>query len=440
MLSSRSLLASACRVGPIEVSGTINKVVGLVVESSGPPAAVGDLCVIHGGRGDVMTEVVGLRDEKVLSMALGNMDGIKTGEKIELVGERAGIPVGFGLMGRVLNGKCEPIDQKGPIDGANDTYPLRRKGLEPLKRGPITEPIATGVRSIDALATIGKGQRMGIFSGSGVGKSILLGMIARNTSADVNVVALVGERGREVREFLERDLGEEGLKRSVVFVSTSDTPAPLKIRAAFAATSVAEFFRDIGLDVMLMMDSVTRLAMAQREIGLSAGEPPSTRGYPPSVFGMLPKLFERAGKREGKGSITGLYTVLVEGDDLDEPVSDHCRSILDGHIVLSRGLANRGHYPAVDILKSRSRVATSVISEDHLAAASAFRRVLAVHHDNEDLINIGAYKKGSNALIDYAISKMSDFNQFLRQEPDEKSDFASTVESLRFLVAESPDE
>ena len=439
MLSSRLLLENACRIGPIEVSGVVNKVVGLVVESSGPPAAVGDLCVVRGRRANVMTEVVGLREEKVLSMALEDMHGIKTGSKIELFGERAGVPVGFGLLGRVLNGKCEPIDRKGPIEGAEDVYPLRRQGLEPLKRGHISEPIATGIKSIDSLATVGKGQRMGIFSGSGVGKSILLGMIARNTTADVNVIALVGERGREVREFLERDLGEEGLKRTVAFVSTSDTPAPLKMRAAFAATSAAEFFRDLGLDVMLMMDSVTRLAMAQREIGLSAGEPPSTRGYPPSVFGMLPLLFERAGKREGKGSITGLYTVLVEGDDLDEPVSDHCRSVLDGHIVLSRKLANRGHYPAVDVLLSRSRVAGNVTAEDHVVAASAFRRVVAIHRDNEDLINIGAYKEGSNTLIDYAISKMGDFGQFLRQEADEKAEFSATVESLRFLVADAPD-
>ena len=440
MLNSRLLLEKAYRVGSLDVSGLVDKVAGLVVESSGPPAAVGDLCVVRGARGDVMTEVVGLREKKVLSMALEDMHGVKTGAKIELLGESAGVPVGFGLMGRVLNGKCEPIDDKGPIDGAGDVFPLRRQGLEPLKRGEINEPIATGIRSIDSLVTIGKGQRMGIFSGSGVGKSLLLGMIARNTSADVNVLALVGERGREVREFLERDLGEEGLKRTVAYVSTSDTPAPLKMRAAFAATSVAEFFRDLGLDVMLMMDSVTRLAMAQREIGLSAGEPPSTRGYPPSVFGMLPMLFERAGKREGKGSITGLYTVLVEGDDLDEPVSDHCRSILDGHIVLSRKLANRGHYPAVDVLLSCSRVAKTVTAEDHAAAASDFRRVVAVHRDNEDLINIGAYKKGSNPLIDYAMSKMGDFNQFLRQEVDEKAELSGTVEALRLLVADAPEE
>jgi len=440
MLNSRVLLESAFRSGSLDVSGHVDKVVGLVVESSGPPAAVGDLCVVRGSRGDVMTEVVGLRNEKVLSMALEDMHGVKTGAKIELLGERAGVPVGFGLMGRVLNGKCEPIDDKGPITGAGDVYPLRRRGLEPLKRGEINEPIATGIRSIDSLVTIGKGQRMGIFSGSGVGKSILLGMIARNTSADVNVLALVGERGREVREFLERDLGEEGLKRTVAFVSTSDTPAPLKMRAAFAATSVAEFFRDVGLDVMLMMDSVTRLAMAQREIGLSAGEPPSTRGYPPSVFGMLPMLLERAGKREGKGSISGLYTVLVEGDDLDEPVSDHCRSILDGHLVLSRKLANRGHYPAVDVLLSRSRVAKTVTAKDHTAAASAFRKVVAVYRDNEDLINIGAYKKESNPLIDYAISKMGGFNQFLRQESDEKAELSETIEALRLLVADAPED
>lgn len=440
MLNSRLLLENACRVGSVEVSGVVNKVVGLIVESSGPPAAVGDLCVVRGERGNVMTEVVGLREEEVLSMALEDMHGIRTGARIELLGQRAGVPVGFGLLGRVLNGKCEPIDGKGPLEGADDSYPLRRQGLGPLDRGRINEPVATGIRAIDTLATVGKGQRMGIFSGSGVGKSILLGMIARNTSADVNVIALVGERGREVREFLERDLGEEGLKRSIVVVSTSDTPAPLKMRAAFAATSVAEFFRDIGLDVMLMMDSVTRLAMAQREIGLSAGEPPSTRGYPPSVFGMLPMLFERAGKKASKGSITGLYTVLVEGDDLDEPVSDHCRSILDGHVVLSRKLANRGHYPAIDILTSRSRVALNVTPKEHCAAASTFRKFIAVHRDNEDLINIGAYKKGSNPQIDYAVAKMAGFNKFLRQEADEKADFKETAEALRLLVADAPDD
>ena len=439
MLNSQQLLSNACRKGTIEVSGTIKKVVGLIIESHGPPAAVGDLCVIRTGGSDVMTEVVGLRENRVLSMALGDMHGIKTGARIELLGQRAGVPVGFGLLGRTLNGKCEPIDDKGPLTGAEDRVPLRREGLEPLKRGHIDDPIATGIRSIDGLVTVGKGQRMGIFSGSGVGKSVLLGTIARNTSADVNVIALVGERGREVREFLDRDLGEEGMKRSVVFVSTSDTPAPLKMRAAYAATSVAEFFRDIGLDVMLMMDSVTRLAMAQREIGLSAGEPPSTRGYPPSVFGMLPQLLERAGKRDGKGSVTGLYTVLVEGDDLDEPVSDHCRSILDGHVVLRRELANRGHYPAVDILPSRSRVASSVTSKDHQAAASAFRRIISIHRENEDLINIGAYKKGSNKEIDYAIGKIGNLNKFLCQQAGDKAEFKKTVESLRLLVADAPD-
>ena len=437
-LDAEALLGAVSSRGTLAILGVVQRVAGMVIESKGPPSAVGDLCRVNGPGGGVTAEVIGLKEEKVISMALESLEGVKTGAKIELLGGQAGVPVGFDLLGRVLDGKCQPIDGNGPITGQT-RYPLRRRGLEPLQREHITEPIATGIRSIDALVTVGKGQRIGIFSGSGVGKSILLGMIARNTSADVNVIALVGERGREVREFLDKDLGKEGLKRSVAFVSTSDTPAPLKMRAAFAATAAAEFFRDQGADVMLMMDSVTRLAMAQREIGLSAGEPPSTRGYPPSVFGMLPLLFERAGNKIGEGSITGLYTVLVEGDDLDEPVSDHCRSILDGHVVLSRELANRGHYPAVDVLGSRSRVMKDVISTQHNEAAESFRRVMAIFRQNEDLINIGAYKSGSNPEIDYAISKIKDFNQFLRQAVNEKAKFEDTVEALMQLVSDAPE-
>ncbi|NQS98241.1 MAG: flagellar protein export ATPase FliI [candidate division Zixibacteria bacterium] len=400
-------------IEPIRPVGQVIKVVGLVIESEGPSASVGEICLVSTEEGRRPAEVVGFHDNRVLLMPLGEMSGLTPGAKVIATGSPLRVSVGDELLGRVLDGLGEPMDGNGPlpIDEKRDVVASPPMAL---KRKRITESIATGIRSIDALNTIGKGQRMGIFSGSGVGKSIILGMIARNTSADVNVVALVGERGREVREFLERDLGEEGLKRSVVVIATSDKPSLIRIKASLVATTIAEYFRDQGADVMLMMDSITRLALAQREVGLSVGEPPTTRGYTPSVFAMMPRLLERAGTSE-KGSITGLYNVLVEGDDMDEPVSDHLRSILDGHIVLSRRLASLNHYPAVDILPSISRVMIDVVDEEHMRSAQRVKEVVATYREAEDLINIGAYAKGSNPKIDFAIEVNDKVNSFLKQ-------------------------
>lgn len=419
-------------IQPIRPVGQVVKVVGLVTESEGPSASIGEICLVDTENGKRPAEVVGFRDSRVLLMPLGEMAGITPGARVIATGSPLRVNVGMGLLGRVIGGLGEPIDGKGPLP-VEESRAISADPPDAIKRKRITESIATGIRSIDSILTLGKGQRMGIFSGSGVGKSITLGMIARNTSADVNVVALVGERGREVREFLERDLGEEGLKRSVVIIATSDKPALVRIKAAFLATSVAEYFRDLGADVMLMMDSTTRLALAQREIGLSVGEPPTTRGFTPSVFAMMPKLLERAGTAE-HGSITGLYTVLVEGDDMDEPVSDHLRSILDGHIALSRDLASKGHYPAVDILPSISRVMIDVVKDEHLQKARKVKEVVSTYRDAEDLINIGAYSKGSNPQIDFAISKIEIINSFLRQDFKESASFEDTQRRLLSLL------
>ena len=419
-------------VEPIRPVGKVIKVIGMITESEGPSASVGEICLIETKDGYRPAEVVGFRENSVLLMPLGEMAGLTPGAVVVASGSNLRIKVGNDLLGRVLNGLGEPIDGKGPIHD----YVLKEISNKPpdaVTRSRIKKPVATGIRSIDAVLTVGRGQRMGIFSGSGVGKSITLGMIARNTSADVNVVVLVGERGREVREFLERDLGEEGLKRSVVIVATSDKPALIRLKAAMVATTIAEFFRDQKLDVMLMLDSTTRLAMAQREIGLSVGEPPTTRGYTPSVFAMLPALLERAGTSDD-GSITGLYTVLVEGDDMDEPVSDHLRSILDGHVVLSRRLASRNHYPAVDILPSISRVMIDVVEKDHYQAANRLKEVVATYNEAEDLINIGAYAKGSNPNIDFAIASIEKINNFLKQDIFEKTSYEDTVSGLLGLL------
>ena len=419
-------------IDPVRPIGQVVKVVGLVTESEGPSASVGEVCLVETSEGKRPAEVVGFRNNRVLLMPLGEMAGITPGAMVIATGQPARVSVGNGLLGRILGGLGDPIDGLGPLQ-VEDSRPITAQPPNALSRDRITKPIATGIRSIDAVLTLGKGQRMGIFAGSGVGKSIAMGMIARNTSADVTVVALVGERGREVREFLERDLGEEGLKRSVVVIATSDQPALVRIKASLVATTIAEYFRDQGADVMLMMDSITRLALAQREIGLSVGEPPTTRGFTPSVFAMMPKLLERAGTSDN-GSITGLYTVLVEGDDLDEPVSDHLRSILDGHIVLSRQLASLGHYPSVDILPSISRVMIDVVPEDHMNAAKHLKEVVSTYREAEDLINIGAYAKGSNPKIDFAISANENINTFLQQGIFEKASFDETRNKLLNLL------
>jgi flagellum-specific ATP synthase len=410
--------------------GKVRQVIGVVIESLGPSMAIGETCEISYKRtaDPVLAEVVGVRDNKVLIMPLGDLAGIGAGSDVVALGAPLEVGVSDQLLGRVLDGLGRTIDDGPPLT-VQARVPVSAPPPAPLQRARITQPLGLGIRAIDALLTCGKGQRVGIFAGSGVGKSTILGMIARNTAADVNVIALVGERGKEVRDFIERDLGEEGLRRSVVVVSTSDQPALVRIKAAFVAMTIAEYFRDRGRDVMFMMDSVTRFAMAQREVGLAIGEPTTTRGYTPSVFALLPKLLERAGTAE-RGTITGLYSVLVDGDDMNEPIADAVRSILDGHIVLSRGLASANHYPAIDVLQSISRVMPDVADKPHVAAASAIRDNLAAYRDAEDLINIGAYVAGSNPRVDRALAKIELIRQFLRQGIDERTSFDQTMAML----------
>jgi len=417
----------------IKKLGRVSQVVGLTIESAGPDVNVGHTCLIRPDKHSeaIMAEVVGFRDNRILLMPLGNMGGIGAGSIVEAMNKPITIDMSERLLGRVLDGLGHPMDEK-PMP-AGEPYPVSNMPPNPLTRNRINTPLEIGVKAIDGLLTIGKGQRVGIFAGSGVGKSTLLGMIARNTKADIIVISLIGERGREVREFIEKDLGEEGLKRSVLVIATSDQPALVRLKSAEVATSVAEYFREKGRDVMLLMDSLTRYSMAQREVGLAAGEPPVSRGYTPSVFAMMPKLLERAGNSD-KGSITGLYTVLVDGDDLTEPVTDTARSILDGHIVLNRKIANRGHYPAIDVLASVSRVMSDIADKAHKEAAGAVRRYMAVYADAEDLINIGAYVKGSSADIDEAIDKHKDIEAFLTQSVDEKFGFEESVESMRRIA------
>lgn len=415
---------------PQRVQGEVVQIIGLVIECVGLSVPVGSLCEIASVQNGASTvaEVVGFREDRTLLMPLGEMMGIGLHDRITCITRHQKIRVGPALLGRVIDGRGMPIDGKG---GIND-FTLRHihtSAPKPLSRRRIAEPLATGIRALDAMTTCGKGQRMGIFSGSGVGKSVAMGMIARGTSAQVNVIALVGERGREVKEFIEKDLGEEGLKRSVVVVSTSNEPALVRVKAAFIATTVAEYFRDRGLDVLFMMDSVTRMAMALREIGLSSGEPPTTKGYPPSVFATLPKFLERSGQAE-KGSITGFYTVLVEADDMNEPIADAVRSIVDGHIWLSRKLASRGHYPSISVLDSISRLMVDVVSPEHRAAAQKITRLLAIYHDSEDLINIGAYVRGSSPEIDLAIEHMPRIDAFLKQGINERTCMDVTVNQL----------
>lgn len=411
-------------------TGRVSQIVGLTIEADGPVSNLGEKCLIKlkSVTEMVAAEVVGFKNGKVLLMPLGEINGISPGAEIVATGEQIQVTVGSALLGRVLDGLGQPIDGKGALETGKH-YPLQAMPPNPLTRERIHHPLALGVRAIDGLLTCGLGQRMGIFAGSGVGKSTLLGMIARNTAADVNVIALIGERGREVRDFIERDLGSEGLQRSVVVVATSDQPALLRIKGALTATAIAEYFRDQGSQVMLMMDSVTRFALAQREVGLAIGEPPTTRGFTPSVFALLPRLLERSGTAL-KGSITGLYTVLVEGDDLNEPIADAVRGILDGHIVLTRELAHQNHYPAINILASVSRLMTELASPAHRAAAGVLRNLLATYRDNQDLINIGAYVAGSNPQLDLAIKMIDRINEFLRQTVDEKIPYEKTVDDL----------
>jgi flagellum-specific ATP synthase len=418
------------RLDTIKSNGKVVQVVGVVVEANGPQASIGELCHIITGRTrrPVPAEVVGFRGNRVLLMPLGAIESIAHGNDVIATGEPHRVQVGTNLLGRILDGLGHPIDDKGPIF-PEDAYPVSQAPPHPLRRQPIREPLCFGVRAIDGLLTCGKGQRVGIFAGSGVGKSTLLGMIARSSNADVNVIALIGERGREVREFIEKRLGEEGMARSVVIVATSDQPAILRLQGALVATTIAEYFRDQGLDVMLMMDSVTRFAWAQREIGLAIGEPPTTRGYTPSIFALLPKLLERSGASE-RGTITGLYTVLVEGDDMNEPVADTVRGILDGHIVLSRRLADVGHFPAIDSLASVSRLMNDLVDADHRRAAIRLREVLATYRQAEDLISIGAYAAGSNPKIDEAIALIDTATDFLRQPSDSSAAWSETLARL----------
>ena len=420
----------------IKVNGKVTDVVGLVIVSFGPNVAIGEECKVvdRDGKEVCGCEVVGFKDGKVLSIALGEVHAISPACEIVATGKSFSISVGEELLGRVLDGLGNPIDGKGPLN-LSERMSIYREPPNPLERDRISAPLQTGVRAIDGLLTVGRGQRVGIFAGSGVGKSVLLGMMARNTDADINVITLLGERGREVREFIEKDLGEEGLKRSVVIVATSDKSALIRTKGAFIGTTIAEYFRDKGKDVLLMMDSVTRFAMAQREIGLTIGEPPTTKGYTPSVFALLPKLLERAGTTN-RGSITGFYTVLVDGDDMNEPIADAVRSILDGHIVLSRKLAHKGQYPAIDPLQSVSRVMPDIVTNNHRERAILFNEILSTYNEAEDLINIGAYVKGSNPQIDHALQNISNLRVFLKQGMKEKSEYSETLNKLNEMIEE----
>ncbi len=418
----------------ITTYGKIKKVSGITIKSSGPKdVKIGDVCTIKSEHASMESEVVGFDENGILLMPLGTLDGVRAGSLVKSTNKGLSVPVSKNMLGRIVNALGKPIDGRGPID-IESFYPIYPKPIAPFSREIIKEPLALGVKSIDGLLTIGKGQRIGIFAGSGVGKSTLMGMIARNSSADANVVALIGERGREVREFIENDLKEEGLKRSVVVVVTSDEAPLLRREGAFVATAIAEFLKDQGMDVTFMMDSVTRFAMAQREIGLATGEPPTTKGYTPSVFTLLPRLMERAGNFKS-GSITGIYTVLVDGDDLMEPIADTSRSILDGHIVLSRSIAEKGRYPAVDILKSISRLMDSITDDKHKHLASRIRKIISVYQASEDLINIGAYSKGSNNDIDEAIKYIDKIEEFLSQGIEETYSMEETLKLMKNIFS-----
>lgn len=424
------------RVHLSEDSGKITQVVGQVMTGFLPGSSIGSVCAVYPsqGFGRFLAEVVGFRDRRVLLMPLGEMRGVGLGSRVVLERQVATIKVGPELLGRVINGLGEPLDDKGPIDTSDESLIYNPVG-NPLEREPISVPMDLGVRAINGLITVGRGQRVGIMAGSGVGKSVLMGMMARSSNADVNVIAMIGERGREVKEFIEEILGPDGLARSVVVVATSDQSPLLRMRASFVATTVSEYFCNQGKHVLLMMDSITRFAMAQREIGLSTGEPPASKGYTPSVFSALPKMLERVGAFQSKGSITGLYTVLVEGDDMDDPIGDAVRSIVDGHIVLDRKLASRGHFPAIDVLTSTSRVMKNVVGRDFMQMARAMRSQLAIYKEAEDLINIGAYKQGSNPEIDDAIRVHPAINDYLRQDIDESTDLTTCGDMMAGIVA-----
>ncbi len=421
-------------IDSISYTGEVTQVIGLTIESRGPSVQLGEVCLLHNYKRThtIKAEVVGFKEDRVLLMPLGQLEGIGPGSLVEATHDTLKVPVGDALTGRILDGLGEPMDGKGPLTD-HIWVPADNSPPNPLDRKRISKPLTLGIKAIDGLLTCGRGQRLGIFAGSGVGKSTLLGMIARNTEADINVIALIGERGREVKEFLEKDLGEEGLKRSVLVVATSDQPALVRVKAPLVATAIAEYFRERGYNTLLMMDSITRFAMAQREIGLAIGEPPVARGYTPSVLAILPRLLERSGN-SAKGSITGLYTVLVDGDDFNEPISDAVRGILDGHIVLSRDLANSNHYPAIDVLSSVSRVMPDLITNDHLQRAGRIKTLISAYRESQDLINIGAYSPGSNPTIDEAIEKMPMITDFLHQAVGENYDMVATLEWMAGIV------
>ena len=418
-------------VETMQAYGKVVEIIGLIIEADGPKSSIGDLCYIYKDDSKtkkIMAEVVGYRANRILLMPLSSMEGIMAGAPVINTGSNMKIKVSEAMLGRVLDGLGEPIDGYGEIV-PEKLYSTNAEFINPLMRKPIDEPLSLGIRAIDGFITVGKGQRMGIFAGSGVGKSTTLAMMAKNTTADVNVIALIGERGREVREFIENTMGPEGMKRSVVICAISEQPSLVKIKAAFVACAIAEFFRDKGKDVLFMLDSVTRIALAQREVGLAVGEPPATRGYTPSVFALMPKILERAGINE-KGTITGLYTVLVEGDDFNEPISDTARSILDGHIVLSRDLAHKNHYPAIDVLESISRVMSNIATKEHKMSAGFIRNLLATYKKNEDLINIGAYARGSDPLCDKAIALKEKIDNYLIQDVNDGTSYEVAIGEL----------
>lgn len=427
--------AALDRIPPFRWTGQVTEVVGLLIESRGPRVAIGDFCEVTTSNGrPIRTQVIGFRDGRVLAMPLEEVDGLQLGDQVSARSDDARVEVGPGLLGRVLDGFGKPMDGGPPIQ-AHDTYSLYGTPTNPLDREHITEPLITGIRAIDGLLPCGKGQRIGIFGGSGVGKSTLLGSMARHNSADVTVIGMIGERNREVRGFLENELGPEGRKRSVVVCATSERPAPLRVRACFVALAVAEYFRDQGANVLLVMDSVTRLAMAQREIGLAAGEPPSQKGYTPSVFNLLPKVLERAGNFK-RGSITGFFTVLVEGDDFNEPICDAVRGILDGHFILSRQLGNQGHYPAIDILHSVSRLTSAIATPGQKEALRKLRGALSAYRESEDLIQLGAYLAGSNPVLDASIRLRPELMEFLRQDHMATSTLPETLSRMEKLAAQ----
>jgi flagellum-specific ATP synthase len=435
LIDLSSYINKVKKIDPMKVYGKVVEITGPVIKANGLRTSIGECCRIFLEDSYIETEVVGFKNGTTLLMAISDITGIKPGSRILPIGKKASVKVSQALRGRIINGKGEELDEKGPIYGID--YPLFSQSPNPLKRQRISKPLDLGIRAINGLITCGQGQRLGLMAGSGVGKSVLLGMISKYAEASINVIALIGERGREVREFIEKDLGDKGLNKSVVVVSTAGEASLLKVRAAFVATAIAEYFRDNGENVLLLMDSLTRVAQAQREIGLAVGEPPTTKGYTPSVFTLLPKLLERVGTSEERGSITGIYTILVEGDDLNDPVADATRAILDGHIVLSRELAMENHYPAIDVLQSISRVMPDIVDSKHREYASKFIELMANYKRLEDMINLGAYKEGTSPKVDYAIRMINKLKEYLRQETNERCDFADSLQRLYLIFDET---